>query len=189
MIIKKIKIKEYKQFKNTELNFKEGLNLIIGCGGSGKTILFNMLKEGILKKNKDYDTEIKGKADKKQIDYIFVDLEKFPEEMIDKYNHHIPYSTLAKGEKTLLALKTVLKYRKTNNIQDPLVLDSPTGYLDPEKRKAFFKILKEVKEQVIIFIRHEIELSDTGLKADFKLIPCIPNKNKDKLRTIINKIK
>lgn len=32
MRIKKIKIKEYKQFENLELDFKDGLNLIVGGG-------------------------------------------------------------------------------------------------------------------------------------------------------------
>lgn len=177
MIIKRIKIKEYKQFKNVELDFKDGLNIIIGGNGTGKTTLFNMLKEGILNKNKDYTVEIGGEADKRHIDYVFVDLDKFSEKITNQCQ-------TAMGEKILLALGKVLGDRSANDIQAPLILDSPVCRLDEEKRMLFFKILRGLNTQVIVFA-HEMDLRDTGLKADFRL----ENKDEDRRTTIIQKIR
>ena len=44
MVIKKIKIKDYKQFKDTEIRLHKGLNVIVGAHGTGKTNLCELLK-------------------------------------------------------------------------------------------------------------------------------------------------
>ena len=42
--MKEIKIKDYKQFKDTEIRFHKGLNVIAGAHGQGKTHLCELLK-------------------------------------------------------------------------------------------------------------------------------------------------
>lgn len=43
MYISKIKIKHFRNFKNTEVLFHENLNIIIGANNSGKTNLLKAL--------------------------------------------------------------------------------------------------------------------------------------------------
>jgi DNA repair exonuclease SbcCD ATPase subunit len=176
MKIKKIIIKEYKLFRDAELTFKDGLNLITGPGGSGKTILFDMLKEGIFSKNENYKVEIDGRIDKKQMDYIFIDWDKFSE----KISNAIP--SLPCGEKILLTLGMIIGYRSSNNIQAPLVLDSPCGKLDEDKRGIFLKIINELSfsQQVILF-EHESVLKSFGMFTNFNLVIDKNNKGMTKI--------
>ena len=82
MKIKKISIKNYKMFKDTEINLKK-FNIIVGPNGFGKTTLFNLIKEGISKKRKSYDIETEGTLNKKQSKYIFIG-DGAPEEMLNE---------------------------------------------------------------------------------------------------------
>jgi exonuclease SbcC len=43
MIIKNLYIKNYKQYKNLELSFKDGLVGIIGKNGAGKSTIFDAI--------------------------------------------------------------------------------------------------------------------------------------------------
>lgn len=41
--VKKVRIRDYKVIKKADIEFKDGLNIIIGRGGTGKTILIDYL--------------------------------------------------------------------------------------------------------------------------------------------------
>jgi predicted ATP-dependent endonuclease of OLD family len=51
--IRQIKIKDYGIIKSAKINFKEGLNIIVGPNGSGKTTLINAIREAFENKNAD----------------------------------------------------------------------------------------------------------------------------------------
>ena len=43
MFIKSIKIEKYRNFYNTEMNFNEGINVIVGANNSGKTNILHII--------------------------------------------------------------------------------------------------------------------------------------------------
>ena len=47
MILKKIKIQNFRCFKNYEMNFKTGITVLIGKNGGGKTSLLNAIRYGL----------------------------------------------------------------------------------------------------------------------------------------------
>ena len=47
MILKKIKIRNFRCFKNYEMNFKTGITVLIGKNGAGKTSLLNAIRYGL----------------------------------------------------------------------------------------------------------------------------------------------
>lgn len=85
MIVKNIKIIDYKIFKDCSINFNDNLTIITGGSGSGKTILFNLLKENLIKKSKNCNILIEGELNSKNLDYMFINEKSF-EDILNKEN-------------------------------------------------------------------------------------------------------
>jgi len=151
-MIKKLKIKQYKQFKDLEINFHKGINVIAGANGTGKTTLFNMLKEGLSGKSKGFRLEKEGKANK--LDSVFADGEVMGLEVND--NH------LSMGERIFKAFKDM-----TQRTHSLLVFDSPFARIDRVHAAKLVDLLKQ-QSQVILFLS-EPELENSGMKADYRL--------------------
>lgn len=47
MILKKIKIRNFRCFKNFEMDFSAGMTVLIGKNGAGKTSLLNAIRYGL----------------------------------------------------------------------------------------------------------------------------------------------
>ncbi|MEY4905497.1 MAG: hypothetical protein RLZZ292_3312, partial [Bacteroidota bacterium] len=65
----KANLKGYKSIRNTDITFCEGLNIVIGQNGSGKTNFFEFLEDVLQtavrqKYNTNYDSKIVGQLDK-----------------------------------------------------------------------------------------------------------------------------
>lgn len=43
MILNKVKIKNYRNYKDTEVNFNDGINIIVGANNSGKTNILHII--------------------------------------------------------------------------------------------------------------------------------------------------
>ena len=43
MILNKVKIKNYRNYKDTEINFNDGINIIVGANNSGKTNILHII--------------------------------------------------------------------------------------------------------------------------------------------------
>lgn len=59
-MINKIKIKKYRSFENTEIEFVNGINLIVGKNGVGKTNLLEAIREGLANSNKEIEVFLEG---------------------------------------------------------------------------------------------------------------------------------
>jgi energy-coupling factor transporter ATP-binding protein EcfA2 len=76
MRIKNIEIKDYKIFSVGRIDFKKGLTVIVGGNGTGKTILFNMLRVGVTKQISGYKVVCTGAPSRENLNLIFVDEER-----------------------------------------------------------------------------------------------------------------
>ncbi|MFH0978960.1 MAG: AAA family ATPase [Candidatus Woesearchaeota archaeon] len=71
MRFKSIEIVENKLFSKEKIVFNKSLTVIVGDNGTGKTILFNMLKIGVGVKPVGYKLSILGKVNKGHFDLMF----------------------------------------------------------------------------------------------------------------------
>lgn len=60
MILKQLSLKNYKQYKNLELSFKEGLVGIIGRNGAGKSTLFDAILYCLFGREEDHKTLVRS---------------------------------------------------------------------------------------------------------------------------------
>jgi exonuclease SbcC len=60
MILKKLTLKNYKQYKDLELSFKEGLVGIIGRNGAGKSTLFDAILYCLFGRDEDHKTLVRS---------------------------------------------------------------------------------------------------------------------------------
>lgn len=82
MRFKSIEFKGNKIFRDGKIVFNKGLTVIVGSGGTGKTILFNMLKIAMGVEPVGYRLSVSGKLNKEYFELMFVDewfLDRFRE--------------------------------------------------------------------------------------------------------------
>ncbi|MBW6452014.1 MAG: AAA family ATPase [DPANN group archaeon] len=193
MKFKKITIKNYKLFNDATITFNDNLTVIVGNNGSGKTILFNLLKN-YKNTSKDYSIDIDGTIPTEET-YGFISenrlsqtdlLQEFdetnelfmneiqqliPQITTDLKSHKKTFNqlkeTFAVGEKILFDFAKIFTLRQINNTQFPIVLDSLFSILSKDKSELLLKRLLNLNEQVII-IENEHSLPD-GLSMNYKL--------------------
>jgi energy-coupling factor transporter ATP-binding protein EcfA2 len=180
MKIKSIKLSYYNQFINERIDPGNNLNLIIGEEGSGKTILFNALKETI-------DNNVKGveilaedvsAIETKSLMFInsaaeadikpyleHAEKNTIPKEKLDANVAKIykelsgnaldakdPLGKLSPGERLLVVYSYVFAIKKIQGLTIPLVVLGPITPLDKERTQTLFKYLTRSKEQIILFM-------------------------------------
>lgn len=180
MKIKSFKLSYYKQFINERIDLGNNLNLIIGEGGTGKTILFNALQESI-------DSNIKGveiladdfsPIETKSLMFInsaaeadlkpyqdYAKKNNIPKEKLDAnvakiykdlsgnaLNGKDPLRELSAGERLLVTYSYVFAIKKILGLDIPLIIYGPITPLDKEKTQVLFKYLTKSKEQIILFM-------------------------------------
>ena len=180
MKIKSFKLSYYKQFINERIDLGNNLNLIIGEGGTGKTILFNALQESI-------DSNIKGveiladdfsPIETKSLMFInsaaeadlkpyqdYAKKNNIPKEKLDAnvakiykdlsgnaLNGKDPLRELSAGERLLVTYSHVFAIKKILGLDIPLIIYGPITPLDKEKTQVLFKYLTKSKEQIILFM-------------------------------------
>lgn len=79
--IKKLIIKESESFEPCEVFFNNDFTIIEGGNGSGKTALFNTLRD-TMAYNKNYGIEFEGKYKIKDLKWFFLDLRKLSEALM-----------------------------------------------------------------------------------------------------------
>jgi len=162
MKIKKIELKDYKVFKGKRVfKFSDRLNLISGPNGSGKTILFNALRESIISEVLGVKISLEGEIDdfKNNLELIFID-----EEQIRKSADAIQSLTnnMSLGDRSLLAFISILLRRVALKKNLPLVVDAHLfAILDLQNRDLLLKIMLALKTQIILF-EHDFK----GIKGD-----------------------
>lgn len=158
MKFKKLKIKEYKIFKNVDLKFNDKLTLITGGNGSGKSTLFNLMKDICNKKEVNSCVlEIEGKMNVKDLDYVF----------INNLGVFEKNTTLTISEKIILNLIHIIQWKEELKIETPLVLDCPFSRLNKTQIKVILNLLKNLDQQIIIFQTKCVSL---GIKSDYTIV-------------------
>jgi hypothetical protein len=152
MKINKIELEDYKLFKGKQIfEFIDGLNLISGACGSGKTIIFKAMKESIAGEVPSVKISLEGELDgfKKNLDLIFIDeeeLSKIADEASSKTKN------ISSGQQYFSAFITIMKRRVGVKKNLPLVMDTHLfAILDHTKREALVRMIRALKTQVIIF--------------------------------------
>lgn len=157
MKIKKIELNDYKLFKGKHIfEFNDNITLIKGPCGSGKTILFNAIKKGILNKNlAGVNVEFKGdiKQFKKHINHIFIDNDQVEERLAQVKNKT---NDLSMSGMMILSFFDIMKESIEQDL--PLVIDYPFfSRFDETLSFSFLSILSSLRNQVIWF-GHDREL-------------------------------
>jgi len=159
--IRKIELEDYKLFKGQHIfEFSDRINLVRGPGGSGKTILFNALRENIMNEVPGVKVKLEGGIDefRKNADMIFID-----EKQMRKSEEAIQSSTnLSTGTKNLSVLKHILTRRESVNKNLPLIMDTQTfSILDQSNRDILSQRIISLETQIILF-----EQDFKGIKGD-----------------------
>ena len=179
-------------FKNLNIKFKKGLNLIYGKSGSGKSTLLKIIAleekvdSGFIFLNKKNVNECYKKSEfrNKNIGMIFQDYKLIDElSVID--NILVPTIINKDKRKNLDSLVKILSIEEFKNnkvyklsggeqqriaiaralINDPdiILADEPTGALDYENKEIIMNYLKKIsKDKIVIMVTHDISLNKYG---------------------------
>ena len=193
MRLKKITFKDHYLFSNDSIKFKNRITVIAGGNGSGKTTIFNALKN-YRKSTKEYFLETDGGLLKDK-SFVFIDDEFTFEKLYTHFKSKKVNETLMKelkilsprlmqnlrrfedsldkiiklvagGDKVLFGFAMLFALRKNKGINSPLILDNVFGRINSEQFKLLLRRLQRLKEQVIIF---SIDVALRNIKIDYKL--------------------
>jgi len=152
MKIKTIELKGYKLFKGKRaFKFSDRLNLVSGSNGSGKTILFNALRESIAGKVPSVKISLEGNLDdfRKNSNLIFIDEEQVRKNVT---NEPLLEDNRSAGSRDFAALMAILVKRESIQKNLPLVMDAHVfGTMDLAYREKLFGTILQLKTQVILF--------------------------------------
>ena len=168
--------------KKSIVEFKPGINLLIGPNGSGKTTIFDLMKNGKTEKFKnsqiDYECEGNGK-------FISHDFEKDNPRIKARIETTVDalYHFHSHGETT----KTTISFLKNSKCKDSIVmLDEPEQALDLDGIKTLIQTLRDCKASQIIVITHSPYLI---LQPDFNVVELVDGYKEKVKKEIFNLIK
>ena len=166
MKIKTIELKDYKLFKGKRaFKFSDRLNLISGPNGSGKTILFNALRESIVNRVPGAKISLEGEVDdfKNNLELIFID-----EEQIRKNESSIA-DDQSTGSRNFEALMTILEKRTSTKKNLPLIIDAHLfSIMNPADRERIFEAILTLQTQIILF-EHDFKGMKGGKRYRLKI--------------------
>ncbi|MFH1584490.1 MAG: AAA family ATPase [Actinomycetota bacterium] len=154
MKLKKFYIKKHKQFKDKKINFKDGINIIQGGCGTGKTTIFNLLKRKLFQNPEGCDLETKGKLSTDDPDLIFVDSNLDLKDMLKK-SLTLPPNYLATFQKNIKEME--LPYKGFTIDDKDISLWIKTGKINigtlaaGDKIMLYFLALKTMREVMCIY--------------------------------------
>jgi predicted ATP-binding protein involved in virulence len=165
MKINEIELKDYKLFKGKRaFKFDDRLNLISGPNGSGKTILFNALRESIASEVPGVKIIIEGELDdfKNNLDLIFID-----EEQIRK-NEPSTADNQSTGSRNFEALIKILEKRASTKKNMPLAMDAHIfSIMNQADRERLFEAILSLQTQIILF-EHDFKGMKGGKRYHLK---------------------
>lgn len=171
--IKTLKIRNYGPIKKADLNFKKGVNVIVGKGGSGKSAVVNAITSALCKHPLIYKRTNGSKKDAEIEIWLYSSSFKVrPEKQVDYYKellikrrmpngqklgmlrwHDMSYEEIKKalsaGDKVFLEIAEQLV---NCSKEDAIILDDEFNLLDAEHREAAAKLLVNSKRQIILTI-------------------------------------
>ena len=159
-----IEFKGHSFFADGKIEFKD-FNVIIGGNASGKTQLYNLLKEGLKGKTKGCKVKFTGKptnvgciftnemdlselARSKQIEKIRV----YPKEC-SEHSAEIVFRQGSAGANYFAAFLFSIELHNAMHANDPLVLDCVLSRLGHDWREKMMTVIRAQKRQVIMFER------------------------------------
>jgi len=167
--IRTLKIRNYGPIKKADLNFKKGVNVIVGKGGSGKSAVVNAITSALCKhpliykktngSKNDFEIELELYSRKikvmpeKQVDYYKEIIEKRRLPSGQKFRRYegMPYEdikqSMAASDKDFLDIAEQLV---NCNKEDAIILDDGFNMLDAKYREAAAQLLVKSGLQVII---------------------------------------
>lgn len=160
-MVKKLRLRNTGPFKNVELGFTNGINIIYGLGGSGKsTIILSLAHAFRHESEQELPTITHGEKNGR------IEIEVFPQKIVrvlsrkkeksgsaDKGSKDemrwmcIPDKIRSSGEKMILYLWFMLSSAELHNA---ILFDNPTGYLADKGVSWFIKNVKKSRNQIII---------------------------------------
>ncbi|MBU2638380.1 MAG: ATP-binding protein [Nanoarchaeota archaeon] len=169
--IKALKIRNYGPIKKADFEFKKGVNVIVGKGGTGKSAVVNAITSALCKHPLIYKKTNGSKKDFEiELELYSRKIKVMPEKQADFYKellikrrlpnerklgilrwHDTSYEdikqSLGGGDIALLEIaEQLVNYNK----EDAIILDDEFNLLDAEHREAAAKLLVKSKMQVII---------------------------------------
>lgn len=155
MRFKKLQLNDYKQFKGKHaFEFSDRITLIMGEGASGKTIIFNALKQSLTEEIPGVELELEGnkKDFNEYLEYIFINEETLRKKAKEGQSHYFCQTNFLYGPDYFSALVIDLTIRAHIKKDLPLVIEADIfSLLDREERMKIYGMIKAMKEQVIVF--------------------------------------
>jgi len=160
--INKIKIQNFKQYKNCTIDFSEHINIIIGQNAIGKTTLLQAIALGLLKEDSsdakkiEYDTFISYGKEKSELVIYHNDEEKKVEILKDKReidkNYFIPF-VLAYGSNFFTSKTNEVKEVAQGIVNETIhkdftssiFVDYTSGFVNPIRLLEFLDLEKDKK--------------------------------------------
>ena len=158
MIIKSIEILNFRSYyKSNIFNFCEGLNLIIGSNGDGKTTLFEAI-EWLFRTDDIVKTDVKFISKKRSEELFAGDSDNVKVTMV--YEHNGTEKILEKGFRFTKAYNgdiTTSNYEFNLVYQDGIERDTKPGrFFEYDYLLSLESILCSKVKQILIFFKHQM---------------------------------
>lgn len=140
-----LRIKNLALIKEEEIEFRDGLNVLLGETGSGKSLIFDAIGF-VLGQNND-KTLLRNGADQMKVDAIFSDLSKSTKAVLDEYGL---------GSDELLITRTLTKEGKSNfringeSVVSAMVKNLSRTLLDSLVQHESMELLKSKNHLIMI---------------------------------------
>ncbi|RUM73627.1 MAG: hypothetical protein DSZ11_05450 [Sulfurovum sp.] len=184
LFINKLKIQNFKQYKNFTIDFSEHINIIIGQNAIGKTTLLQAITLGLLKEDSsdankvEYDTFVSKGEEKSELIIYHNDEEKKIKILKDKReidkNYFIPF-VLAYGSNFFTSktnevkevAQSIVNETISKDFTSSIFVDYTSGFVNPIRLLEFLDLEKD--EQVPKIQQTFIDTINSFLEG-FKLV-------------------
>lgn len=179
--VKSLSIRNLGIIRKADMEFTQGINMVYGCGGSGKTTILNAIRHILNGEKLIYGPSHNRKSSEKSTIEVELLGKKINTEVKKQYSTYeeclhkgifpngskIPASMrlikdlekfkniLSAGERAIFEISETVK---TANKGQAILMDDVLGKIDEKDKKIILKLLKKSKLQIIITIRREHEL-------------------------------